>query len=413
MVQRIKEETCRLCGGNEFSTLVDLGHLPISHKYLDVNCYVEETYRYIVHACKSCKLPQILRPIPPEKLYGEYNYCFTSWKPEPHRNRQVGLIKELGAGPKVLEIGCNDGTFLGDLRSVGFSKCVGIEPNPVAAALARESGLEVYENLLSIECSTEIFRSHGLFDNIVSRHVIEHILDLHEFFTCVGMLLKPGGIIMLDAPECSVAIEMGDASILWEEHVNYFSEKTLTGMLTGFGYDILNMQRYLFTGESLSAIARRRLADGNVQTEIENWHEYDGDKLPITYEEYGSKVHKFGCDLRNLLEDRKRAGQIIMLFGIGARGVMTVNALKLDNLIDVILDDQKEKQGKLAPGTKLVIQDPETIKNVTRPITCLLAVNNENEMAVIGRISKLTEQNITFASLFSPKDIWSELEVLR
>jgi len=413
MVQQISQATCHLCGGKEFSTLVDLGRLPISHSYLEPSCNFEETFQYIVHTCQSCNLPQILNPISPEKLYGEYNFCFTSWKPEPHRNRQVRLIEELSAGPKVLEIGCNDGTFLNDLKSAGFSECVGVEPNPVAADLARKSGLEVYQKLLSSECSSEILRSHGLFDNIVSRHVIEHITDLNEFFICVGMLLKPGGIIMLDAPECSGAIEMGDASILWEEHVNYFSEDTLQGMLTGFGYEMIDMRRYLFTGESLSAIARKKVVNINQNVKYEFSLEQDDKHLQKVYEQYSVKQNKFGTDLRDCLAERKRAGQVIVLFGIGARGVMTVNALHLESLIDVIFDDQIEKQGKCAPGTKLVIQNPESIRKASGPITCLLAVNNENEESVISRIRGLTKQKVTFSSLLSPKDIWSELELLR
>lgn len=413
MLQKTNQESCHLCGGNEFSPLIDLGWLPISHRYLETTCNIEETFRYIVHTCKLCKLPQILRPIPPETLYRDYNFCFTSWKPEPHRKTQVALLKKLSAGPKVLEIGCNDGTFLTDLKYAGFAKCVGIEPNPVAADLAKGAGFDVFEKLLSLECSEEIVRTYGLFDNIVSRHVIEHITDLHEFFTCVGMLLKPGGILMLDAPECSAAMKMGDASILWEEHVNYFCEETLEGMLSGFGYDIIDMRRYLFTGESISAISRRRATDANQKVKFEAPHVWRSRALPKVYEQYGVKLHKFGADLRNQLAKKKHSGQLIMLFGVGARGVMTLNALNLKGFIDIIFDDQKEKQGKFVPGTKLVIENPENIKNIAKPITCLLAVNNENEKAVIERISQLTNQKITFSSLFSPKDIWFELESLR
>ena len=49
MLQKTNQESCHLCGGNEFSPLIDLGWLPISHRYLETTCNIEETFRYIVH----------------------------------------------------------------------------------------------------------------------------------------------------------------------------------------------------------------------------------------------------------------------------------------------------------------------------------------------------------------------------
>ena len=32
-------------------------------------------------------------PIDPEILYGEYNYCFSEWKPQPHMADEIEVIK--------------------------------------------------------------------------------------------------------------------------------------------------------------------------------------------------------------------------------------------------------------------------------------------------------------------------------
>jgi len=404
---------CRLCNGADLNLLVDLGKLPISHQYSSNNKPTEEKYAYAVHSCITCGLHQILNPISEEILYRDYNYCFTSWKPEPHRDSQIELIKRLVSGKKIFEIGSNDGTFLGALKEKGFGECVGVEPNPLSGKMARENGYAVYEDWLCPEVCSRAVKQYGLFDNVVSRHVIEHIADLQQFFSCIEIVLKPGGYLILDTPDCGTAIGMGDASILWEEHVNYFTETTMQAMLRGFGYEIVALKRYLFSGESLTVIARQipRVEKNVVRFNREAAGVSESNGMPAGA--YSNKMAKYAAELRTELTACKQAGDIVVLFGVGARGVMTVNALGLKDSIDVAFDDQAEKQGMYMPGSGLAIRDPISVRDYSSPLTCLLAVNNENEDAVKERMIGLTRQNIKFSSLFSPKDIWRELDELR
>ena len=357
-----------------------------------------------------CNLHQILEPIPEDILYKDYNYCFTAWKPEPHRKTQLEFFKSISTGGGVFEIGCNDGTFLEALKLEGFDVCVGVEPNPLSGKLAKDKGFDVYQDLLTPEISSDAVQKYGQFDNVVSRHVIEHIPDLYNFFTCVDMILKPGGVIMLDAPDCEAALAMGDASVLWEEHVNYFTDATMKAMLRGFGYKVIDINRYLFTGESLTVIAQKANTSEHEQGEFDINIADIGKPRTNGYHE---KMNRYARELREELAARKRKGEAVILFGVGARGTMAVNALGLKDGIDAAFDDQPEKQGMYMPGSGLAICDPNTISDFNRPITCLLAVNNENEEVVMKRLRDLSSQNITFASLFSPKDIWHELATLR
>jgi 2-polyprenyl-3-methyl-5-hydroxy-6-metoxy-1,4-benzoquinol methylase len=413
MTKSNNNQNCRLCGSSKMSLFVDLGELPIAHRYVEDSSLSEEIFLYEVHRCRTCGLRQILNPIPEKTLYRDYNYCFTSWKPEPHRSEQLDMIKSIMTGTNVFEIGCNDGTFLEVLELNGFQKCVGVEPNPLSSQFARQKGFAVYEDWIRPEVCVDAVQKYGHFDNVISRHVIEHIADLRQFFACVDMVLKPGGFLMLDAPDCGAAIEMGDASVLWEEHVNYFDENTMQAMLRGYGYEIVALKRFLFTGESLSVIARRTPNGKNGAQQFDREAASLTGRSAHVTNNYSGKMETYAAELRDVLAARKKAGETVILFGVGARGVMTVNALGLKDSIDVAFDDQPEKQGKYMPGSGLAIRDPKTVSEYSAPITCLLAVNNENEEAVVRRMTDLSSQNITYSSLFSPKDIWRELDALR
>jgi len=166
---------CRLCGNQNLSVLIDLGSQPIAHRLLE-QPEREFTHSLKLHFCDQCGLNQILDPIDPEILYKGYNYCFSSWKPEPHREKELDLINSHKSRAKVFEIGCNDGLFLEELEKRGQELCVGLEPNAFAARIARETrGLKVYETFLDEQTVREIKNAFGLFDVVLARQVLEHV----------------------------------------------------------------------------------------------------------------------------------------------------------------------------------------------------------------------------------------------
>ena len=75
---------CRLCGEKSLQPMIDLGNMPIAHRLAGSADEVMPVYPFRVFFCSDCGLPQIIDPIDPDILYGEYNYCFSDWKPQPH-----------------------------------------------------------------------------------------------------------------------------------------------------------------------------------------------------------------------------------------------------------------------------------------------------------------------------------------
>src|SRR6266478_5760159 len=87
----LTRQKCRLCGSLELDLLIDLGNQPIAHRLLEAPGD-EFKHPLRVDYCTACGLGQICDPIDPVILYRNYNYCFSSWKPEPHRETELDLI---------------------------------------------------------------------------------------------------------------------------------------------------------------------------------------------------------------------------------------------------------------------------------------------------------------------------------
>jgi len=106
----------------------------------------------------------------------------------------TGHLRFPGRGAHVLDIGCGNGAFLWQMRSLGWDVC-GVEPDTKSAARARAAGLDVRDGLIQQQTLPD---AH--FDAITMNHVIEHLHDPLDTLRRCWKLLKPGGQISLTTP---------------------------------------------------------------------------------------------------------------------------------------------------------------------------------------------------------------------
>ena len=98
---------------------MDFGDQPIAHRLFSGPSDDEYVHPIGLDLYQTCGLIQIMDPVPPSDLYTQYNWL-SSWKAIPHASRLPDLIEELpglGRSAKVVEVACNDGTFLEAMRA--------------------------------------------------------------------------------------------------------------------------------------------------------------------------------------------------------------------------------------------------------------------------------------------------------
>lgn len=248
---------CRVCESENLACVWEmLGHTPSKQLFKQKQ---EQYYQWDMRlwACESCGFIQISEPLDAKLLYE--NYLFpTSWKLHPHTKALIERLCTLAPrGSRILEIGCNDGAFLHELRgALGSELALGIEPSKDVCALAQKQGLELINDFFTPALARGVKERRGAFDVIYSRHVFEHVEDLGAFLEGVRILAHDKSVIMIEVPNCQAAIEMGDISIFWEEHVNYFSPLHLRYVLEKSGFSIMDMRSYEFSGESVVCFAQ-------------------------------------------------------------------------------------------------------------------------------------------------------------
>ncbi len=101
------------------------------------------------------------------------------------------LLRELGVGGDVLDVGCGPGAVLARLRPIA-ERLVGVEPDAELAALAhaRVPDAEVLAGR-----AEELPLPDGSFDAAVARYVFQHLHDPAAAASELARVLRPGGIV--------------------------------------------------------------------------------------------------------------------------------------------------------------------------------------------------------------------------
>jgi hypothetical protein len=97
-------------------------------------------------------------------------------------------------GGRLLDVGCGSGGFLQRAIQAGWD-VVGVEPDPKASAVARQSShADIYASLDDVS---------GLFDVITMAHVVEHLHDPRAVLADCHSRLRPGGNLWIATPNIS------------------------------------------------------------------------------------------------------------------------------------------------------------------------------------------------------------------
>jgi 2-polyprenyl-3-methyl-5-hydroxy-6-metoxy-1,4-benzoquinol methylase len=145
----------------------------------------------------------------------------------------------LGGRPgRVLDAGCNVGTFLSAAGRAGWTP-VGVEPNPQAAKKARDKGSEVHTGFFEPALAARI----GPFDAVHMGDVIEHVFDPVEMLRTAASALRPGGVLMVVTPDLdSVMARL--LQIKPDEHLIYFTHRSLGLAAQSAGFEDVKVQRW-------------------------------------------------------------------------------------------------------------------------------------------------------------------------
>lgn len=326
------KRACPVCGGTE------------KRKIREIHMSVPLDYRlpsgYDVVVCDGCGMAYA----DTDASMGDYDWYYAhcnfygddSKDDNSTRYEMVeGLLEEfLDKKMALLDVGAGNGRFELAMRRHGYMGIEASDPSEESVNRLRDAGVEAFVGSIYDDVPES---RRGRYDGIFLFEVAEHLLVPREGMARVSEMLKPSGVFIVSVPDYSQIAE--DLSCVPNhfnlEHINYFSEDTLDGLLLPMGFERVGQRRvgmdliqaYRLTGKPGRA-ARDAATEGAIQA-------------------YFQRQRQREEHARSQIQSLQEGGRGVIVWGTGSY-VMSLAATTslLDCDIRAFVDNNAIKQGR-------------------------------------------------------------------
>ena len=361
--------TCRLCGGEELVSVLDLGASPpcesfLSREQLDLP---EPTYPLHLRVCAQCLLLQIPALITPEDTFGGdyayYSSFSTSWV--EHAKQfvdQAAADLHLGPHSFVVEVAANDGYLLQHVVARGIP-CLGIEPSRNCSEAARDKGIPMLTAFLDAELATKVREEHGPAELVVANNVWAHIPDVAGFTAGLRGLVADDGRVSIEVHHALSLISAAQFDTIYHEHFQYWTVLAARRGLASGGLKLVDVEILPTHGGSIRLWAVPEEADVAEQprvAEIEATERAAGLDRVDGYLGLADRVSQIRDDLVAFLIEARRAGRRVAIYGAPGKGNTLLNYCGIrPDMTAYAADRNPFKHGRYTPGVRIPVVSPE------------------------------------------------------
>jgi hypothetical protein len=151
---------------------------------------------------------------------------------------------------------------------------------------------------------------------------------------------------------------------IFHEHHSYHSLKPLVKFMKGFNMEIIDVKRVSIQGGSLIGTAQIIGGPHKISSSVNKLIELEAkEKLdkPETIKNFAKKIERLKNEIGSVLINYKNQGKTIAGFGAARSGTTLITQMGIGKLLDFIVDDDPEKQGKFTPGDHILVKPTKTI----------------------------------------------------
>ncbi len=425
---------CQLCGSSDPIEILDLGDQPICNAVLTAQQLTEKepVYPLKVYVCPKCYLMQLDNKVPKETVFGKnYNYL-TGSSPELVKyfdelaNRIIQRFN-ITESDIILDIGCNDGTFLEGFKNATHA-LLGVEPTQEPAKIAREKGIIIhqhfFENVLFVEPYPKI---------ISAMNVLAHVSDIHKFLDNVKASMSKNSVFVSQSHYLPALVEKLEYDTIYHEHLRYYTLTSICELFRMHGLFVFDAEIVDVYGGSIIVYAKIAKETHSMEerqvmaitTAKIFASEMKYQKLE-TYIEFANQTRLNAEKLKNYLNKLKAKGKHIIGVGAPMKASTLLNYCKIGTeTLDYIDELNPLKIGTYTPGTHIPIIDENTMSFNSPDYALILSWNftdtiiskwrkrgykggfiiPEPEFHVINEVTEITDERGTITDVLTDEQI--------
>ena len=371
----------------EIKPFMSFGKMPLANGFLEENEFKKEFfYEMEVGFSEDISLFQLNEHPKPEKMFNEKYpfYTGSSNYMKKHFYNYSNWIKNnfFNSNFKLIEIGSNDGTFLGNFKNSDI-EYIGFEPSKNVADAAIKNNVNTQNSFFNLNNVGDLKKFIGKTDVICASNVICHIPDLKELILAVDKLLGKKGLFIFEEPYLGSMFEKISYDQIYDEHIYMFSITSIKKIFKLFNFELIDALPQSTHGGSMRYVLSRNgeypisknVKEGLIKEEKNMLHELESClKFKKNCEESKKKTYE---KLLKYKEDGKK----ICGYAATSKSTTILNYCNIDrNIINFICDTTKEKIGKFSPGTHIPIVPVSHFHNNLPDVAYLFAWNHREEI---------------------------------
>jgi SAM-dependent methyltransferase len=380
---------CRGCGHKDLHLVLDLGSTPLANSLL---CEAdlaapEDRFPLVLYFCPKCTLVQIGETVIPERLFKHYLYASSfSDTMLAHARELVELMmktRKLTKDSLVIEIASNDGYLLQYYKQHSIP-VLGIEPaENIAAVAEKEHGIPTLVEFFGPALAARLVAEGRKANVIHANNVFAHVPSPSDFVAALKQLLKPDGVVVIEAPYVGELIRNLEFDTIYHEHFSYFSLTAVEIIARRHGMQVADVDLVKIHGGSLrlfithagAAPVTAKVIDMLARERAMGMHE------AAYYDDFSGKIWRLKAELVGHLQSLKKAGHSIAAYGASAKGSTLLNAFGIGReILDFVADRSTLKQGLYTPGNHIPIVPPAALAERAPDYALLLTWNFADEV---------------------------------
>jgi SAM-dependent methyltransferase len=373
--------TCRVCGSDQLTLLVDYGQMPLAGGFLtqDELAY-QAAFPLRLARCADCTEMQILDVVPPAEIFTQYSYVSSTTRTLIDHFARMGheiVAGERATGRLVVEFGCNDGVLVRPMLEAG-ARVVGVDPSDVALRASRDGGWPLVQAYFDEVSAARVRAEHGPARIITGNNVFAHVDDLHAIVRGVTTLLADDGVFIFEVQYQGDLLALVQYDTVYHEHVCYHSLTALNRLLASHGLRIVDVKRIPIHAGSIRVTAARLGTAREAAPIVAEMLDAEG---TWRVERFGEQVESRRRVLRNLVGDLRNAGRRVVAYGAAGRSTILLNFCALGpDLIEYVVDMSPLRYGKFVPGVSIPIVPPDVFHAQPPDYAIMTAWNYEPEI---------------------------------
>lgn len=357
-----KIETCRVGGGSNLISVLNLGHqeltgvFPRSREDRLTSGPLELVW------CPDSGLLQLAHSYAASEMYGE-NYGYRSGLNQSmvdhltHKVRHLERKADLKPGDTILDIGSNDCTSLKAYTTASLKR-IGIDPTGEKFRQFYPDDVKLVPEFFSAKAFRSATAAPAKI--VTSIAMFYDLEDPVGFAREIESILAPDGLWHFEQSYMPSMLRLSSYDTICHEHLEFYSLFVVQRIMHAAGLKIVDVQMNAVNGGSFAVTAAKAKSAVPSNDAVIHWLLEQEDRMglhtPRPYREFEERVYRHRDDLRRLLQALADDGKRVLGYGASTKGNVLLQFCGItEKQVAAIAEVNPDKFGAFTPGTHIPI----------------------------------------------------------